>query len=89
MKGHKPHSLEYFPISIHSGNYFIHYTCNSPSDGVLDKHDIGKKGNDFGCINSNEVLKILFELYTKKGFSKTSNKEVLTINLEKLLRDLK
>ncbi len=89
MEGHKPHSLEYMPILINSGNYFLHYTCNSSSDEVLGKNNIEKEGDSFNCANSNEVLKIPIELYTKKGFSNLSNKEILTLNLEKLLRDLK
>lgn len=49
MVGHKPHSLEYFPIFINSENQIIHYTCNSPSDKVLDKNNIEKIGDSFGC----------------------------------------
>jgi hypothetical protein len=89
MKGHKPHSLEYLPVFICSENYFLHYTCNPPSDEVLTKNKIGQRGEDFGCVNPNEVLKIPLETYHKKGFSEVSNKEIVTLNLEKLLRDLK
>ena len=89
MTGHKPHSLEYFPIFINSENQIVHYTCNSPSDKVLDKNNIKKMGCSFGCVNSNEVLKIPFGLYAKKGFLNISDKEVLILNLEKFLRDLK
>jgi len=89
MAGHNPHSLEYFPIFINSENQIIHYTCNSPSDKVLDKNNIEKIGDSFGCVNSNEVLKIPLGLHTKKGFLNISDKEILTLDLEKLLRDLK
>ena len=89
MEGHNPHSLEYLPIFIHSESQILHYTCNSPSDRVLDKNNIKKVGDSFNCVNSNEVLKLPFGLYTKKGFTNISNKEILTLNLEKLLRDLK
>jgi len=89
MEGHKPHSLEYLPVFINSENSFFHYTCNAPSNKILNANNIVVKGNDFGCVNFKEVLKIPLGLYLKKGFSKFVNKDILILNLEKLLRDLR
>lgn len=88
MIGHKPHSLEYFPIFSESLNSFVHYTCNSPSDEVLESNGISTLGQDFGCKDCREVLKIPLNLYLSKGFKKIKDKAVLNMNLEILMRDL-
>ena len=89
MDGHKPHALEYFPVSINSRDSIIHYTCNSPSKKVLDKYGIKLLGDQFGCKDAREVIEIPREVYTKSGLKDTSNKMILNINLEKLMRELK
>lgn len=47
--GHKPHSLEYFPLHVRSRGFLIHYTCNAPSFQVLKKYKIKSRGDEFGC----------------------------------------
>jgi len=89
MEGHKPHVLENFPVYIDSMNSFIHYTCNSPNAEVLKKYGIKLRGNEFGCKDSREVLEIPLNVYKNAGFVNSSNKDVLNINLEKLIRNLK
>lgn len=88
-KGHKPHTLECFPYFVISKNSFIHYTCNSPSKEVLDKNGIISMGESFGCVNDTEVLEIPLEVYKKAGFRDIPKKEILTLNLEKLIKNLK
>ena len=91
-KGHKPHLLECFPYYSDSKCSFIHYTCNAPSMDVLRKNGIIPLGEFFGCANEVEVLEIPLSVYQKAGFSestKTAGKEVLTLNLERLMRELK
>lgn len=91
-KGHKPHTLEYFPYYSFSRSSFIHYTCNAPSTEVLRKHNIIPLGNSFGCINDAEVLEIPMNVYKKAGFRgklDRLDKSTLTLNLERLMRELK
>lgn len=90
-KGHKPHALEYFPYYSFSKDSFIHYTCNAPSVDILKKNSITPLGDFFGCANHNEVLEIPLSVYKKAGFTgdcRNLNKHILTLNLEKLMRDL-
>lgn len=86
MKGHKPHSLEIFPIVVDDS--IIHYTCNAPPQTILDKYKIESLGEKFHCADSREVLRVPFQLYLKAGFSLNHNKYVLKLNLEKLMREL-
>ncbi len=91
-KGHIPHSLECFPYYVGSRNSFIHYTCNAPPIETLERNNIFPLGNSFGCANNSEVLEISLKTYEKFGFNcKPENikREILTLNLEKLMRDLK
>ncbi len=91
-KGHKPHTLEYFPYYSFSRDSFVHYTCNSPSIEVLKKNNIALLGTSFGCIHDTEVLEIPMNVYKKAGFSgklDKLDKATLTLNLEKLMRELK
>lgn len=88
MEGHNPHSLEYFPVYISSKGAFIHYTCNSPDKGILEKNGVQTKGEDFGCANETEVLEIPEKLYFKKGFEELKDQRSLKVNLERVLRDL-
>ena len=89
MEGHEPHSLEYLPVFVHSSNSILHYTCNSPDKKVLDKYGIKAKGGDFGCKDIREILDIPFKVYKKFGFFNVQDKNVLNMNLEKIMRDLK
>jgi hypothetical protein len=91
-KGHKPHTLEYFPYYSFSRDSFVHYTCNAPSIEVLIKHNITPLGSSFGCINDAEVLEIPMNVYKKAGFRDKLDgldKATLTLNLERLMRELK
>lgn len=88
MEGHTPHSLEKkFPKYYESLKAIVHYTCNAPKKEILQKHKIKPIGKDFGCIDERELLEIPLELYLKKGF-RGKEKNVLSINCEKLMRDL-
>ena len=89
MVGHTPHKLECFPFYLSSSDSIIHYTCNSPSEKVLERYFIRQRGDEFECANKKEVLEIPFSIYKKFGFSEKINKDVLNINLEKIMRDLK
>jgi len=89
MEGHKPHSLEYFPVLIKSKRTIIHYTCNSPKEEILIKNGIKPIGKEFGCISNREVLEIPLNIYKSHGFEITSNKDILQINLENMMRNLK
>ncbi len=88
MEGHTPHALEYFPLFVSSGNYLIHYTCNSPSLEILNKNNIKTRGNQFGCKDDREVLEIPAELYVN-SFGTIKDKNTVNINLEKMMRDLR
>ncbi|MFH1503422.1 MAG: hypothetical protein ABIE36_02080 [Candidatus Diapherotrites archaeon] len=88
-KEYKHHLLECFPYFVISKNSFIHYTCNSPSKEVLEKNGIVPIGKNFGCLNELEVLEIPLEVYKKEGFKGIPKKEILTLNLEKLVKKLK
>lgn len=88
-KGHKPHSLESLPYFSRVSSEIMHYTCNSPPADVLKRNSIRPAGGDFNCINPNEVLIIPLSIYNKYGFHETSDREVLRLNLEKLMKNLK
>lgn len=88
MEGHLPHSLEKLTEYIPEDRNFIHYTCNAPSQEVLDRYGIVSVGNDYGCKDNREVVKIPLKLYLER-FSFTDKQSVLIINLENLLRKLK
>lgn len=86
MKGHNPHSLEYMPVI--TNKTIMHYTCNAPTEEILQKFGIEIIGDKFGCINPREVVKIPFEVYKKQGFQIPQDKDQLTINCELLMRRL-
>jgi len=85
MNGHKPHKFDSFPIFIRGKNAIIHYTCNAPSQEVLDKYGIESIGQKFGCADTREVLQIPKSIYDKAGFSELYDKDILELNLEKLM----
>ena len=89
MDGHTPHVLEHFPVFVESRDSIIHYSCNAPSKIILDKYNIKQLGENFGCFNTREVLEIPLKVYQKAVFFETKDKDVLQLNLEKLMRDLK
>ncbi len=88
-KGHIPHGLESFPYFVGGNSEIIHYTCNAPSKEILEKYGIKCIGNDFNCIDPKEVLRIPLRVYEGKGFSELKDREVLKINLENMLKQLK
>lgn len=88
-KEHENHLLECFPYFVISKNSFIHYTCNPPSEEVLKRNGIVSMGKSFGCLNEMEVLEIPMKVYKKEGFRGVPKKEILTLNLEKLVKNLK
>ena len=85
MKGHKPHKFECFPIFIRGKNAIVYYTCNAFKQRILDKYGVGCLGKSFGCADNREVLQIPKSVYDKAGFSELYDKNVLGINLEKLM----
>ncbi len=86
MKGHTPHSLEYLPII--SDGAIKHYTCNAPSQCVLDKFGVKSIGDKFGCANLREVVEIPLRFYESQGFKMTQDKFQLILNLEILIKRL-
>lgn len=86
IRGHKPHSLEYMPIVI--GENVMHYTCNAPSQKILDKNDIGSLGDKFGCASPREVLRIPKKLYLKNGLTEFGDRNILQLNSENLMKRL-
>ena len=94
MKGHKPHSIEISSFFCRSTNEFIHYTCNSPCEKVLEKYGIIPIGAEFRCKNTVELLRIPFSVYRKFGFGDSPEdiqaleRESLTMNLESLMSKL-
>ena len=86
MKGHQPHSLEYMPII--SEGAIKHYTCNAPSQCVLDKFGVKSIGDKFGCANLKEIVEIPVRLYESHGFKITQDKFQLILNLEILIKRL-
>lgn len=87
-QGHKPHSLECFPVIVESVGAVIHYTCNSPKQLVLERYGIISRGKSFGCGDNREVLQIPVLLYKKKGILLERDKSTLQINSERLLSTL-
>jgi hypothetical protein len=83
----KLHGLE-TTAYIKSIDSVFHYTCNPPSDDILNKHNIKPIGINFNCGNNREVLIIPKELFDKFGYSVSDDKNILTMNSEYLLRDL-
>jgi len=60
----------------------IHYTCNSPDDEVLKKHNIMSIGRAFN-VEPREVLLIPINLMAGRGYPGD------TAGVEHMLRDLK
>ncbi len=88
MSGHIPHSLESLRVFDSTRNILTHYTCNAPSQEVLDRYNIVCIGDKFGCSDKREVLEIPLELYTQEGWQLHEDENLIKINLEKLMRDL-
>jgi len=84
-QGHKPHVLEGITRYSKEDNAFIHYTCNAPTQEVLDMYGIEAIGQEYGCINSREVLKIPLRVYLDEGIPFTKDQRTLIINLENLM----
>lgn len=87
MNGHIPHSLDHFPVI--KGNEIIHYSCNAPAQRILDQYGIRAIGDEYGCADSREVLGILIALCKDKGYQVTQDTNVLIMNLENMLKNLK
>jgi len=64
----------------------FHYTCNPPSQHVLEKYDIMPIGDVFGCSDPREVLLIPAKIYSKYGY--VVREEDIVITAENLLRRL-
>ncbi len=63
------------------GDKVLHYSCNSPSQEVCDKHGIETIWQKFWRA-AREFLLIPFKLFQKKG------KDVSVVSAEQLMRDL-
>ncbi len=85
MTGQKPHSLEHTAL-IASKGVVWHYTCNAPSQEVLDDNGIEAIGASYGA-DPREVLLILVNVYEQHGYA--VRKSDLTITSEQLLRRLR
>jgi len=79
------HKLEGTKI-LRSGVVY-HYTCNSPSQKVLDNNGIYAIGDLFNR-DSREVLIIPVNLFEREGIPFSQDENILTINTENLLRRL-
>ena len=89
MHGHTPHGLENnFPELDMDAGVVIHYTCNPPSNKILIRNNISALGDKYGCCDVREVLCIPVRLYCKYGYLVNSDRNVLSIVSEHLLRRL-
>ncbi len=64
--GQAPHTLEATAILADGSVY--HYTCNPPSQVVLDKNKIRCMGIELGCRDDREVLIIPAATYKRHGY---------------------
>ena len=87
MEGHIPHSLEKETHFDGDSLAFIHYTCNAPSNRVLERWGISAVGHNYGCSRDREVLQIPLDVYLA-NFLFTNDQDLLNINLENLMRNL-
>lgn len=71
---------------LSNGSVF-HYTCNAPSQKVLDDYGISAIGGGFDR-DAREFLLIPSEVFEKKGIPIPEDKNILTIEAENLLRRL-
>ena len=78
------HKLELSAV-LESGDV-LHYTCNAPTQEVLDKHGIGAKGEAYGA-DPREMLLIPGRVYKKYGIPK--RQADVAIQTESLLTRLK
>lgn len=81
-----PHSLEQTIINYDGNNRVFHYTCNPPSQKVLDRFGIQAIGEQFGCGDPREILMIPERVYAKHGY--IVRKDDIKIVSETLLRRL-
>ena len=79
-------SLEYTKL-LASGAIF-HYTCNAPSQEVLDHYKISTIGNAFDR-DPREVLIIPSIVFEREGIPIPENQDSLKIEAENLLKRLK
>ena len=81
------HGLEYTaPLS---DRRVFHYTCNAPSEDILEKYDIQCIGKSLGCEDDRGVLLIPFEVFEQEGVPIPEDRHALTIQTENLLTKLK
>lgn len=88
MKGHIPHSLE--NITKIKGDKVIHYTCNAPSQKILDKNGVECVGSDYGCADNREVV-IFTRMSLENILSNSIHEDIslLKIDCETALRKMK
>ncbi len=87
-KGHLPHELEnIFPLISEKNKQVTHYTCNAPSEEILEQAGIKAIGGMFGCAINREVVKIPFSFYENPG-RVPEERQQLILASEKILRDL-
>jgi hypothetical protein len=87
--GHVPHSLENI-TGFFDENKVIHYTCNAPSEEVLDRNNVQQVGHDYGCANNKEVV-IMTRYFLEKILSKeiSGDPSLLVLDCENALRKMK
>ena len=86
MDNQRLHELE--GTRILQGGAIYHYTCNAPSQEVLDSYGISAVGHIYGR-DSREVLIIPPIIFEEQGIPISQDEDVLTINAENLVRRLK
>jgi hypothetical protein len=69
------------------GDKVLHYTCNSPKQGILNKKGIEAVGEEYG-VGNNEMLVIPLNLYGQFGISPSRDRQVLIMQTESLLTKL-
>ena len=88
QRGRKPGQFDFMPIYCQDVKSFVHYTCNPPKKEILSENGIVCLGKRFHCSDDREVLLIPEALYIERGLGPDSDKNLVNIVFEKMMRDL-
>ncbi len=75
----RTHALEHTKV-MKSGVVF-HYTCNPPSQAILDRNGIRCIGESLNCLDDREVLLIPSTLYGQYGYRLDDSIRITSENL--------
>jgi len=84
MNGHKPHSLENINILDKTAEEIILYTCSAPKERILKRYGIRPIGDQFGCADPREVLRIPLKIFKRGGYDFSDSLSRI-INTERFL----